>query len=434
MSQLFLYSTVEKILRVYSSKQIHDMTMDGLLDQTEFVYDFDKKEWVKIRDISIFIFLQVAFPDHGQREYERPASQPPPIEKDDKLEQAALEEIQLITSYFEKIKNKYSKLRQKNLELVDQASSKDKEIIELREKNDRNAANIKKSKENYKIVVQRYEELKDYAQTKRNQIGQQNEKIAKLTQKLQEGEKLRANYKKIDESYKGLEQKIKAYQDELSKNRKQIQKLQKANQQRTDQEVKRLTGESFELSNGKVWLYKKAGKQHGPMDFEEMLELKRLEKISEVTLLKNTDTETGWKALKDHFEFDAPFETIITEEQGKPVKRFFIKRNSIRVPIYDVMSLNIEGEEHRGYCTSLSLGGCFMEMTRLKEGQFNKGDEAGITLSGETFGTMVSAKVTIRNIGLSRPKGLGLMFNGLDEASHKVIEKYISESLNKMGS
>lgn len=419
MSQLFLYPTVDKLLKVYNSKQIHDMTMEGDICQDEYVYDFSTEKWLMINEIPLFQLLQIEFPKCEPQDNEKHHFDPPPMDLADRREQAALDEAKLLKIYYKKLAHYNRKIRDEAAELETLTKQKASEIEQIRNK--------------FNELTLKYEELKSFTQAKEDHINQQDDKISKLKKKLQESIKLKSSYMKIGEDYKGLEKKLKIYQNEILKNKEYIQRLQKANQQRTDKEVKRLTGESFELSNGKVWYYKQAAKEHGPLDFEEMLELKRLEQISDITLLKNSKTETGWKALKDHFEFDAPFETIITEEEGVPVKRFFIKRKNIRVPIYDIMSLEIGGDEYRGYCTSLSLGGCFMEMTRMKEGQFKIGDEAKIMLLGETFNLQVSANVSVRNISLSRPKGLGLMFDQLDDGSRKLIEKYVSESLGKMG-
>lgn len=206
----------------------------------------------------------------------------------------------------------------------------------------------------------------------------------------------------------------------------------KSYQHKSNQEIKRLTGESFEISNKNIWLYKQSAKEHGPYNFEQILQYKREGKISTTTLLKNTETNSTWMALKDYFEFDAPFETVLTHEGGHAVKRYFMKRTSIRVPIYEIMGLFTEQAEYKGYCTSLSLGGCFIELTRIKPDEFKKDESVDIVMSGEVLGTELNISGVIRNISLSRPKGLGIMFDELDFKSREVIEKYITDSLEKI--
>ena len=74
-----------------------------------------------------------------------------------------------------------------------------------------------------------------------------------------------------------------------------------------------------------------------------------------------------------------------------------------------------------------------MELTRLKEGDFENENTATVTIMGNILGSQITTQASIKNISLSRPRGLGLMFIDLDDNSLKMLEKYISESLNKMG-
>lgn len=412
MSQLYLFITENQHPKVLNTKQVHDFIINEEIDPYDYVYEFSTHQWIKACEISLFKTLGARFPISENEDQGPPQAAPPSIDLRPYVHEAVKAENKLILIYLKKKNIEKKKIVQKSKEMKQHLETKQRECQKLNE--------------SYNNLAYKHKKLKAYIQEHGDPTHCLSDEIKQLKDELHQSQKITA-------SYEGLKEKLAVYQNELHKYKKHIQQIQDPKQERSDTEVKRFTGESYELSNGKVWYYKQSGKEHGPLDFEEMLELKRQEKISEVTLLKNTSTNSGWRALKDHFEFDAPFETILSEEDGVTVKRFFIKRNSIRVPIYEVMALELEEKEYKGYCTSLSLGGCFMEMTRLKEGDFQKGDQVNIRLVGDALGEQITATATIRNIGLSRPKGLGLMFDELDENSRKLFENYIAESLERMG-
>jgi hypothetical protein len=427
-----MYLEEDKRLKLYNAKQIHDMTIDGTTYQDEYVYSFSEKDWIKIKEIPLFKLIKPEFPVSVQTN-KKPTFPPPPIDTTEELNNAPHDEVKLLLIYFKELTNKDTGNEHQTVETETSLALKDKEIEALKSKEKDTSQKLQNYKKDYEELNNKNKELELSLQANEDRITQQYETIEKLKESLRNGIRFKTNYEKVDKSCKELENKLRAYQNEIMKNKEFIQELQNANQQRTDKEVKRLTGESYEICNGKVWFYKQSAKEHGPFGFEEILKLKREERVTESTLLKNINTNTGWKTLNDHFEFQTTFETIITQENGEAVKRFFIKRQSIRVPIYDIMCLESNESEFKGYCTSLSLGGCFMELTRLKEGDFEKEDTATVTIMGNILDSQIVTQVCIKNISLSRPRGLGLMFTDLDDNSRKMLEKYISESLSKMG-
>lgn len=280
--------------------------------------------------------------------------------------------------------------------------------------------------------------LKKYKE-KINQLGQtlKQTQIERLREKAQSDKLKEQNadhVKKIQqltelESTRSIE--IKKIERENERTKKLILQIQNEQQSRTKEEMKRLTGDVFELNNLPIWEFKQAGKNHGPFSFEKILDLKREGKINTNTLMRNLESSTSWMALSEYFEFNAPFEVILSENEGEIQKRFYMKRGSIRVPFYDTATISINDTEIKGICTSISAGGCFVEFTRLKEETFQKDDQAYLTINHETLGQAVICPIIIKNISLHKPRGIGVMFESLDNESRIIIEKYINLALNK---
>lgn len=271
------------------------------------------------------------------------------------------------------------------------------------------------------------------------EVQKQLEHLKKATKKiLIESEKLKKELQQKQDLTQQLSETLetKNYEiDEIKKenklHKKLIANIKNDQQNKSKEEIKRLTGEAFELSNEPVWEYKQSGKSHGPFTFEQILDLKRETVINEHTLMKNLESAKSWMALSEYFEFNAPFEVILTEEDGKAIKRFFMKRGSIRAPFYDTVTISIDEVETKGICTSISAGGCFIELARLKEGSFTKDQKAFLTINHETLGQAISCPIIIKNISLSRPKGIGVMFESLDNESLLLIENFVNLTLNK---
>lgn len=192
-----------------------------------------------------------------------------------------------------------------------------------------------------------------------------------------------------------------------------------------DEELNRLIGDAFEVSNDRIWMVSKDGQEpSGPYDFTEIYKMKINGELD-----KNVKVKKGtefYKPKSEIFELSVP---VSTHGSGENI-RYFIKRSSMRVPFYELVTFEINGEEHRGYCTSLSLGGIFIELNQLSSDLVV--DKKGrILFSAGALDNPFQCVAQVKNISESRPRGIGLMFVDLPELAKDDITFYINNYLNK---
>lgn len=197
-----------------------------------------------------------------------------------------------------------------------------------------------------------------------------------------------------------------------------------AYQVKNQQEKEQLSGEYFqvELSN---WYVKKMIPQ-GPYTFEEVLVAKERGEIDLESLVRKSEKEL-WKPVRDHVELCAPLKKVMENNgAGEEVAKYYVKRSSYRAPFYEVVQLNIGKNTYRGYCTSLSLGGLFIELNQINEEDMKLGQQGEVVFQKGTLADGMRTKVEVKNVHHSRPKGIGLAFVDLCRPDHKMVDQYVS--------
>ena len=131
--------------------------------------------------------------------------------------------------------------------------------------------------------------------------------------------------------------------------------------------------------------------------------------------------------LEGHFEFKN--EVLSKEEfrDGKKIQRFFIKRGDFRAPFYDLAQLEIGANTYKGYCSSLSVGGCFIELSKLDKIRMEKDGKVLVKIKAGTLSEELNIRAVIRNISDKRPRGLGLQFEHITEAQKDVIINFVKQ-------
>ena len=190
--------------------------------------------------------------------------------------------------------------------------------------------------------------------------------------------------KKLEEDLK--EVKIKEDKIELSSSNEIVASSD-------DDELKRLIGDSYEVENDAIWYVEfDTGVKTGPHKFSVVYDMKESGKITKSTRVKKEGE--GYKSCGDIFELATP---VDTHGQGDD-RRFFIKRNSVRVPYYDLVSFEMNGNEYKGYCTSISSGGIFIELTSIKENEYKVNSKGRVFFPRGAIENPFNCAAQIKNI------------------------------------
>ncbi len=182
-----------------------------------------------------------------------------------------------------------------------------------------------------------------------------------------------------------------------------------------------------------IWWIKKNDENLGPFHYEEILKMIQKNIIIQDTKLRKNQDEK-WKMLADTKEFLPKFvknllketKSISSSSKSNSLHNIkdeiFQKRRHKRAAIVGKAQIILNGHKYIGICSSLSIGGCFIEIrTPLLELKTEVNLKIQ-TIDDQIF-LNVKAQVISRNIKV--PKGLGFSFIDLDEISIKKIQEYV---------
>lgn len=196
----------------------------------------------------------------------------------------------------------------------------------------------------------------------------------------------------------------------------------------SEEEVQRLTGNLFEIDNSPHWFVKENDNALGPYNFEQMIAMKDQGKISTNCMIRHS--KETWKPMSNTYEFCVPYKFSVTQEGDQLIKRFYLKREAVRVPFYELVNLDLEAGAVKGYCTSLSVGGCFIELGRGEMKKVSPNAQVKLELKSDVLSESLLVNAKIVNISEARPRGVGMMFLELSDEGKKVIQTYVNHCLD----
>jgi hypothetical protein len=209
-----------------------------------------------------------------------------------------------------------------------------------------------------------------------------------------------------------------------------LEKYREAMQRKGEQELEVLIGDAYEILDGPDWYLLKEGEEEGPYAYSELRESLRSGQIDKDTPTRRLGDEE-WTCIGDLIEFSHQVVENVTDGGSGPISRFFVRRTEFRAPFYDVAQIELPGGVFKGFCTSISLGGCFVELSRLDLEVMKVGAEIQISISPGALSEGVQIRGMIRNIGIDGPRGLGLSFEGVSAKMRDSIQDYIDSYVHR---
>ena len=255
-----------------------------------------------------------------------------------------------------------------------------------------------------------------------------NEKYKNVEFKLKSTQK---NNLSLKQSERKLKQGISVLKIKAKKQRMHIKNLEKYKEtqlKKEKAELDVLMGDSFQVDNNYLWFVELDGSEKGPFRFEDVESFLKHGKINRDTQVKKRG-EDFWKPLNEFFEFSSKVIAKEIDEGGRKVKKYFIKRAHFRAPFHEVASIYIDGLEYRGYCTSLSAGGCFLELNEIEKAVMLIGREVEVSIVPGTLSDALHTTAIIRNLSEKRPRGVGLQFSNLEFHHIEIIEEFVNKYL-----
>lgn len=265
-------------------------------------------------------------------------------------------------------------------------------------------------------------------------IKKQGDKLSFLKTGEEQWEKekssLMKTLKDLKKSMRLKEAQLLTLEKNHKQSKKEIKNLSSLKEEK-DREVileeQRLIGESFKVVNSAQWFIKREGQEKGPYRFSDVSDWYAKNLISGRTLVKRS-SEKVFGRLEDIYEFNTRVIERYEEIGGAYESVFYIKRTDFRAPFYEVAIVEIDGQVEKAQCTSLSIGGCFIEMKdieNIKENSIFK-----VEIKADYLAVSIEASVIAKNIKTGRNKGVGCQFLDLEEEQVSAIEEFVSSYLD----
>lgn len=473
----YILRLANKMLKTFDGTSVQNLLSVGELDPRDYLFDIDKRAWVRVVDMNGLFNFQIPKDD---KKFEMPDFMPPPTPAKSYTEDeynelldtlnSKLTVIEAIKSTREELRIDFDKLasekinlheelleqkkeeqlvreelissRTENIDLQSQISNLEKqvsdlltikdELLELKVELDRKQQAMELEISEKELSFDSYVLENEKLQNDTNELMLENEKLKKKME-IYKGyvktEKKRSN--DFESNISKLNQGIVKLKSLRKRDQTTIQNLEnykKTQSNKDSRELNRLIGDSFEIDNSAHWFIEMDGEVKGPFSFHDMKSLQKFNKINNETPVKKR-SDTFWTSAGQDFELSANIITHSEIKNGNEVFRYFVNRSDYRAPFHGAAVIEIDGQEFTGFCTSLSAGGAFIELPELNEEVMIKGELASIKLLAGTLSQDLVASVIQRNFSLEKPCGIGLQFQGLDEEQEDVIISYVSSYL-----
>jgi len=239
-----------------------------------------------------------------------------------------------------------------------------------------------------------------------------------------------ASYKKEIEEQKSKNSKILNNISNVQKDEVLVDDL--LNQQRgmADDEIvadEESVGELFEINNEPVWKLKTEDSVDGPYSFLEIKNMIEQREINSSFSIKKPGSP--WKKIEDIFEFNTE---VLTKKDDDETK-LYIKREDLRVPLFEDVTIFIEDQEFQGKCSNLSSGGCFIESLAFNNKIFTVGKEMKVVFKGEGSHKNLAVKVQLRSITNDVPPGAGTQFLDMTEEKLSALNHFFKKFSKTFG-
>lgn len=215
--------------------------------------------------------------------------------------------------------------------------------------------------------------------------------------------------------------------------RKQKMAENKAEQDDEEEEVASfIHGEHFEVVNDPIWVLPEevTGKKGEPeptryLDIVRLLQEGKLTKKAPIRKV----WDKNWQKIADVYEFNAQTVRKVVDVGGLRVEKIFIQRQNPRAAYFSPVQITFGEKEIRGTCTSISLGGCFIEMN-IKE--INLHDMMRLKFMAGAIPLEFEVDAESVFILPKKPQGIGFKFHGLEEEPAEEIKDFVERYISKM--
>ena len=216
-----------------------------------------------------------------------------------------------------------------------------------------------------------------------------------------------------------------------AKAKKIIRKLQgtvNRNNSQKEFDLTRLVGESFLVPDIPQWVVKMEGEVRGPYRFSEVLDWYQKRLIKPDTIIRRGCDDVFTK-IENVYEFNTEVFTQFEKDNEKVVKNYYVKRTDFRAPFYERIKIECKGQNLSGECTSLSIGGCYIDFGKRLPELIELNTVFYCVINSQYLNGSIEVQVIVRNISQGSSCGVGCEFLDLEDEERETIESFVDSYL-----
>lgn len=182
----------------------------------------------------------------------------------------------------------------------------------------------------------------------------------------------------------------------------------------------------FTISNDPIWFVKKYDEEevNGPFRYLEVIRMLQNQQIDEQDQVKKTGWV--WKTVNEVQEFRPSFIRHIMEKDVN-AQEVLVKRQHPRSSYMSPAIIRYNGIELKGTCTTISIGGCFVEVRNLSH--LKIGETVDLEILPGEVPLPIHAQARVASIIERQPKGVGLEFTQINSSLQEKIEEFVTKFL-----
>ncbi|MBF0207391.1 MAG: PilZ domain-containing protein [Oligoflexia bacterium] len=177
------------------------------------------------------------------------------------------------------------------------------------------------------------------------------------------------------------------------------------------------------IKNNPDWMIERGERTLGPYRYLEIVKMLQKSIIAQNCKIKHA-SEDVWRLLADVREFDTSVIKKILSDKVQDASKLFIHRKFKRTSYLGPASIMYLGKLYRGTCTSISEGGCFVE---LRPSDFQLHKEIVVKIMPGTVPLSIEAKAKIVSINERSPRGIGMKFLELKHVQNEEIRRFVDK-------
>lgn len=187
-------------------------------------------------------------------------------------------------------------------------------------------------------------------------------------------------------------------------------------------------GKTYEFSNESEWLVLKDGKTTGPMRFDELFAMKKSGELVEHKIRRKS--ELHWRDPEEVIELVSDVK-LINENLKIPEKNIYkVERGEYRAEVRESVTFEIQGVEHKGILSNISLSGGFIELFKIDEFEAMIDKTGNLFLNEGLVSESIFCNFKIKRVSKNRPKGIGFSFVNVNAKNLEILGKLITSQIN----